>query len=107
MTVESPDPSHPARARRARPAAERRAVASPGQCRAARAWLGWTQADLAHQASVARKTIADFELGHRALHYRSRQTITRALESAGAEFLWSDSSAGEGVTFRETRGHPG
>jgi DNA-binding XRE family transcriptional regulator len=79
----------------------RRAVVSPSQCRAARAWLGWTQAELALHASVARKTIADFEQANRTLHYRSRETITVALESAGAEFLWGDGAEGEGVTFRE------
>ena len=101
MTIVSPETSHSPATHRVRLGPKRRAVVSPGQCRAARAWLGWTQADLARLASVARKTVADFELGNRTLHYRSRETITVALENAGAAFLWGDGVTGEGVTFRE------
>ena len=75
----------------------KRPVASPAQCRAARALLRWTQGMLAQQATVARKTVADFELGNRSLHRRTRLDITVALEAAGIEFIWG--SDGEGVRF--------
>ena len=75
---------------------ERKLVASPAQCRAARALLKWTQGDLAERAHVARKTIAEFECGVRRLHLRTRADITQALQAAGVEFTWSD--AGEGVS---------
>ena len=75
----------------------KRPVASPAQCRAARALLRWTQGQLAQQATVARKTVADFELGNRSLHRRTRLDITVALEAAGVEFIWS--ADGEGVRF--------
>jgi len=75
----------------------KRPVVSPAQCRAARALLKWTQAKLAQQAAVARKTVADFELGNRSLHRRTRLDITVALEAAGVEFIWS--AEGEGVRF--------
>lgn len=75
----------------------KRPVVSPAQCRAARALLKWTQAKLAQQAAVARKTVADFELGNRSLHRRTRLDITVALEAAGIEFIWS--AEGEGVRF--------
>lgn len=78
-------------------------VASPAQCRAARALLNWTQATLAERAGVARKTIADFELATRTLHIRTRRDITSTLETAGIEFTWSDENGaghgGEGVRF--------
>lgn len=77
-------------------------VASPAQCRAARALLNWTQATLAERAGVARKTIADFELATRTLHIRTRRDITATLEAAGVEFTWSDNDnghGGEGVRF--------
>jgi DNA-binding XRE family transcriptional regulator len=74
---------------------ERKPVASPAQCRAARALLKWTQGDLAEHAQVARKTVADFEGGVRQLHLRTRVDITSALQAAGVEFTWSD--AGDGV----------
>jgi len=75
----------------------KRPVASPAQCRAARALLRWTQGQLAQQATVARKTVADFELGNRSLHRRTRLDITVALEAAGIEFIWA--ADGEGVRF--------
>jgi DNA-binding XRE family transcriptional regulator len=75
----------------------KRSVATPAQCRAARALLNWTQATLAQHAAVARKTVADFELGNRSLHRRTRLDITVALEGAGVEFLWN--IEGEGVCF--------
>lgn len=75
----------------------KRPVVSPAQCRAARALLKWTQAKLAQHAAVARKTVADFELGNRSLHRRTRLDITVALEAAGVEFIWNPD--GEGVRF--------
>lgn len=38
-------------------------ILSPRQCRAARAWLGWTQKDLARQARVDIQTVMYFEIG--------------------------------------------
>lgn len=75
----------------------KRPVSSPAQCRAARALLRWTQGMLAQHATVARKTVADFELGNRSLHRRTRLDITVALEAAGIEFIWGGD--GEGVRF--------
>ncbi len=78
-------------------------IATPAQCRAARALLNWTQATLAERAGVARKTVADFELGERVLHVRTRRDITATLEQAGIEFVWGDNSGGvehgDGVRF--------
>lgn len=103
MTVSPLDPTRPgALPDRPRLASKKRLVAQPAQCRAARAWIGWTQDELARQAGLARKTIADFERGRRTLLYRSQETITAALERAGVEFLWGDDVAGEGVTVRES-----
>lgn len=76
-------------------------VASPAQCRAARGLLGWTQQMLAQRASVARKTVVDFELGNRALHRRTRHEITAALRAANVDFIWGPE--GEGV--RLANGH--
>lgn len=76
-------------------------VASARQCRAARGLLNWTQRQLAEEAGVARKTIADLEVGLRPLRYRTRRDITQALERAGIEFLWSNEDAGEGVRLAE------
>ncbi|MBI1774417.1 MAG: helix-turn-helix transcriptional regulator [Proteobacteria bacterium] len=67
---------------------EPRRVLSPAQCRAARAILGWTQADLAERSELARKTIADFEMNVRSLQFRTRRDITAAFEGVGIEFIW-------------------
>ena len=59
---------------------------SPAQCRAARALIKWSQADLAAASKVATKTIANFELGKRVPRDRTLADIQRALEAAGIEF---------------------
>jgi len=38
---------------------------SPAQCRAARGFLNWTQADLAREAQVGKNTLIDFEQAKR------------------------------------------
>ncbi len=60
---------------------------TPAQCRAARALLNLTQADLAERSSLSRKTVADFEQGNREVHVRTLRDITAALEKAGVTFL--------------------
>lgn len=73
-----------------------RRTASAAQCRAARAFLRWTQRDLAQRAKIARKTVADFECG-RHLIKRTRREITTALEAAGVVFL---TEPGDGVRLQ-------
>src|SRR5207248_1687563 len=63
------------------------AIISPAQCRAARALLSWTQAELAERANLSRKTVADFEQENRDVHVRTRHDIATTLEKAGVEFL--------------------
>ena len=64
---------------------------SPEQCRAARAWLGWTQAELAHRANVGLSALKDFEKGARRTIAAIRLQIQRAFEDAGVEFPSEDS----------------
>ena len=69
---------------------------SPDQCRAARALMNWTQAELAAQAGVIRANVVLFERG------RTASTVTRrrlqtALERAGVTFVRADAAAGAGV----------
>lgn len=59
---------------------------SPEQCRAARAWLGWSQDDLAKLAKVALSTIRDFEKGEREPIGHNLEAIEEALGRGGIHF---------------------
>jgi DNA-binding XRE family transcriptional regulator len=63
---------------------------SPGQCRAARALLNWTQETLANKAGVALKTVRDFENERRNALKVVRASIQQSFEAAGIEFLDDD-----------------
>jgi transcriptional regulator with XRE-family HTH domain len=59
----------------------------PAQARAARALLGWTQAELVQRTGVAQKTITDFERGLTKLQRRTRAVLIETFEAAGIEFI--------------------
>jgi transcriptional regulator with XRE-family HTH domain len=69
------------------------------QLRAARAWLGLSQEELASQSGVARVTIANFENGRSVPQPRTLRDLQRTLEEAGIEFLFD---RGEGVGIRHS-----
>lgn len=75
---------------------------TPGQCRAARALLGWSQDELARAAGVARKTVTDFELENRIPYGSTIAEIRAALEKGGVEFI-SENGGGAGVRLRKRR----
>jgi hypothetical protein len=83
-------------------------VIGPEQCRAARAWLGWTQEELSRRSSVGLSTIKDFEKTPREPHNRGleeaessswipsrhhrtllsiRRQLQHTFEQAGLEFF--------------------
>ena len=71
--------------------------------RAARALLGWSQADLAKASMVSRPTIAEIELDKREPQGRTLADIVRALENAGVEFTGDDDDAAAwGVAWRKS-----
>jgi DNA-binding XRE family transcriptional regulator len=65
---------------------------SPAQVRAARAWLGWSQAELAKASLVGRKTIAEFEAQTSFPYERTLRDMRVALETAGIIFIFEDGS---------------
>ncbi|TPN53980.1 helix-turn-helix transcriptional regulator [Mesorhizobium sp. B1-1-7] len=75
---------------------------SPSQCRAARALLDWSQAQLSAASKVATKTLADFERGNRTPYDRTLADVRAALESAGVEFI-AENGGGAGVRLRKPR----
>jgi DNA-binding transcriptional regulator YiaG len=73
---------------------------SPEQCRAARAWLGWSQQELANRAKVGLSTLRDFEARRRKPIPNNLAAIKAALEAAGIEFTNGDVP---GVRLRKKR----
>ncbi len=63
---------------------------SPEQCRAARAWLGWSQDDLAKRARIGVSTLKDFETGKRAPMRNNIEAIRSALEGAGIQMIFDE-----------------
>jgi len=70
---------------------------TPEQCRAARAWLNLTQADLAEDAGTALSTVKDFEGARRVPIANNLAAIRTALEAKGIAFVDGDKSSG--ITF--------
>jgi ribosome-binding protein aMBF1 (putative translation factor) len=66
---------------------------SPEQCRAARNWLAWTQAELAAKANVGLSTVKDYESGKRTPIANNLEAMQRALEKGGIRFT-ADSVSG-------------
>jgi transcriptional regulator with XRE-family HTH domain len=61
----------------------------PEQCRAARAWLDWSQDDLAAAAHVSQSTVRDFEKGRRIPIANNLEAIRAALEAQGIGFAFA------------------
>jgi transcriptional regulator with XRE-family HTH domain len=75
---------------------------TPGQCRAARALLGWSQSDLEMRSRVSKKTIADFERGVTAPQARTIDDLAEAFDEAGIEFQPArEGEHGYGLRFRD------
>jgi ribosome-binding protein aMBF1 (putative translation factor) len=70
---------------------------APEQVRAARGWLGWSQADLADRAHVGLSTIKDFEGGNRTPIANNLAAIQGALEAAGVELVFDPKGKPKGV----------
>lgn len=60
---------------------------SPGQCRAARAFLGMTRFELAMASGLTDTTIVSFERGLRTPHQHNLAALRAALEGRGVQFL--------------------
>jgi len=69
---------------------------SPAQCRAARALVGLSQADLASAAGVGISTVRDLETERRQVSAEMVAAIRQALERAGLSFI-PDNGGGPGV----------
>ncbi|WP_449233166.1 helix-turn-helix transcriptional regulator [Azospirillum doebereinerae] len=59
---------------------------TPGQCRAARGFLDWTQDELAERTGLSRSTVRAFEKCHHDLHAASETRIVETFREAGITF---------------------
>jgi ribosome-binding protein aMBF1 (putative translation factor) len=80
------------------------ALVTTRQIKAARALLGWSQADLAHWSGVSEPTVArlesvDGELGGRE---GTGDKIRTAIERAGVDFI-QENGGGAGVRLRKSK----
>lgn len=73
------------------------AMLTPEQSRAARAWLDWSQEDLAKRASVSLSTVRDFEKGRRTPIANNLEAIGRVLKGEGVELLFDGSGKASGI----------
>ncbi len=70
---------------------------SPAQLRSARAWLNWTQAELAKAAGVAKTVVNRYEQGRSVPHAESLKKVQGALKDAGIRFQF-DGMKGTGIS---------
>ena len=72
-------------------------IMSAEQSRAARAWLGWSQDDLAARGNVSVNTVRNFEGGQKAVHGNSIASMRQAIEGAGIKLLFDERGAAAGI----------
>jgi len=72
---------------------------TPQQCRTARAWLDWSQDDLAVAARVSLSTVRDFEKQRRVPIANNLGAMKAALESNGVSFVFDGQGVAAGITF--------
>ena len=73
---------------------------TPEQCRAARAFLNWSQSKLAEASGVSRETIINFERDSHTPHASNLNALIKAFEEAGITFL-ADKGKGPGVRLQK------
>jgi transcriptional regulator with XRE-family HTH domain len=74
-------------------------MVTPGQIRAARALLGWSQSDLADAAIVSINALKRLENSQSDARTSTVMAIKGALERAGIEFIAGTDKRGPGVRF--------
>ena len=75
---------------------------SPAQCRSARAWLEWSQTELAEKAKVGLSTVKDFENGKRTPIQATLAAMQAVLEAEGFGFPFAFDGAetyASGITY--------
>lgn len=73
---------------------------SPEQSRAARAWLDWTQEELAKHSNVSLSTVRDFEKGRRVPIANNLDAMGRVFQTRGICLLF-DGEKASGIRFSD------
>ena len=73
---------------------------APEQCRAARAWLQWSQIDLASRSGVSLSTVRDFEIAKRVPIKNNLAAMRMALERDGIQFSFDENARPVGIGFQ-------
>jgi transcriptional regulator with XRE-family HTH domain len=74
---------------------------TPETCRAARALIGLSQADLADRAGILPLTVRRYETVQSEPSYKTWRALKTALEQAGVLFIDADDVNGPGVRLRK------
>jgi len=80
--------------------ARNKVVMNGYQCRAVRAWLGWTQEELAQMAGVGLSTLKDFEKADRKTIPAIVNQIQRVFEEVGVEFTRDEDAQRIGMSIK-------
>ena len=72
---------------------------SPEQSRAGRAWLEWSQEQLAERANVSLSTVRDFEKGRRTPIANNLAALGGALAKAGVRPVFAADGKPAGIAF--------
>jgi transcriptional regulator with XRE-family HTH domain len=75
----------------------------PSQLRAARAWLGWSQDELALKSGVSKHSIARYEQGRSIAYDNTLAKLKSTLEAAGINFHFDGATKGISAGQLESR----
>lgn len=78
-------------------------IIAPEQSRAARAWLGWSQDELARRANVSINTVWNFESRQKLVHFNSIASIRQAIEARGIRLLFDETGLAAGIVRRDVQ----
>ena len=79
-------------------------ILTPEQCRAARALVDMSQQELCERAGISQKPLVDFERGKTSPYPRTLDSLRRALEKTGVEFIDEKNGGGAGVRLKKNSG---
>jgi ribosome-binding protein aMBF1 (putative translation factor) len=73
---------------------------TPEQSRAARGWLGWSQAELARRARVSVGTVKSFESRQKTPLTNNLASMRREIEAAGIRLVFDEAGAAAGILLQ-------